>query len=254
VGQGFLTKATSNHIVFKNAMRINTNGAPFFRRTGEKSRVWLNLTNPVGFFGQTLIGYLPDATADIDSAIDGRCFNDAGTQLTSIINGEQFAIQGRGLPFQSSDVVVLGFKATTSGSFTIAIDHLDGLFTGNQGVYLRDQLMNSLQDLKAGSYTFVSEAGVFNDRFELVYENNLGIQPNTILPSPVVVYKEKQELVVNSGLTMMEKVEVFDIQGRLIALKNKIKTTEVRFFLGNVNEIVVVKITTETKATIIKKQ
>jgi hypothetical protein len=235
-------------------MRIATNDAPFFRLTGDKSRVWLNLTSTAGFFGQTLIGYLPNATSGIDSAIDGRFFNDAGTALTSIIDTELFSIQGRGLPFESSDAVVLGFKAATAGSFTIAIDHLDGLFTGNQGVYLRDHLTNTVQDLKVGSYTFVSEAGVFNTRFELVYENTLGIHPNTFNTDSVVVYKEKQELVVNSGVTLLEKVEIFDIQGRLLALKNKIKATEVRFFLGNVNEIVVVKITTATNETIIKKQ
>ena len=254
VGQGFITKATSNHIVFKNSMRIATNDAPFFRLTGDKSRVWLNLTSTAGFFGQTLIGYLPNATSGIDSAIDGRFFNDAGTALTSIIDTELFSIQGRGLPFESSDAVVLGFKAATAGSFTIAIDHLDGLFTGNQGVYLRDYLTNTVQDLKAGSYTFVSEAGVFNTRFELVYENTLGIHPNTFIADSVILYKEKQELVINSGVTLLEKVEIYDIQGRLLALKNKIKATEVRFFLGNVNEIVVVKITTATNEIIIKKQ
>jgi len=254
VGQGFLTKATSNQMVFKNSMRSATNDAPFLRLTGDKSRIWLNLTNTTGFFGQTLVGYLPNATTGIDPAIDGRFFNDAATALTSVINDELFSIQGRGLPFDGSDVVVLGFKAATAGSFTIAIDHLDGLFAGNQGVYLRDHLTNTVQDLKTGSYTFVSEAGVFNTRFELVYENTLGVHPNTFIADTVVVYKEKQELVVNSGVTLLEKVEVFDIQGRLLALKNKIKATEVRFYLGNVKEIVVVKITTATHEIIVKKE
>ena len=167
VGQGFIVKATSNTVTFNNAMRLNSGAGVQLRASVERHRVWLNMTNPTGFFSQTLVAYMTGATNGVDAAIDGRYFNDNQTALTTIINGQEFAIQGRSLPFENLDVVSIGFKTEFATTYTISIEKVDGLFTAGQAVYLKDNLTNTYTNLRLGSYTFNSVAGVFNSRFEL---------------------------------------------------------------------------------------
>jgi hypothetical protein len=167
VGQGFVVKASSNAITFTNAMRINDEHGIQLRTILERHRIWLNMSNPTGFFSQTLVAYMAGATNGVDAAIDGRYFNDSQTALTSIINTQEYSIQGRQLPFVASDVVALGFKTELSNTYTISLDKVDGLFLTSQVLYLRDKLTNTYTNLRTGSYTFSSVAGVFNDRFEL---------------------------------------------------------------------------------------
>jgi hypothetical protein len=49
------------------------------------------------------------ATSEIDNTLDGR-YIDNETALTSSLKGEEFVIQTKGLPFDSSDIVPLSFK------------------------------------------------------------------------------------------------------------------------------------------------
>ena len=167
VGQGFIVKSTSSSIVFNNAMRVNSGVGVQLRRNVERHRIWLNMTSAAGFFSQTLIAYMTGATNGVDAAIDGRYFNDNQTALTTIINSEEYAIQGRQLPFVNSDIVSIGFKTEFAGTYTISLAKLDGLFLTGQVMFLKDKLTNTYTNIRTGSYTFSSVAGVFNDRFEL---------------------------------------------------------------------------------------
>ncbi|MFN9108981.1 MAG: putative metal-binding motif-containing protein, partial [Bacteroidota bacterium] len=167
IGQGFIVKSTSGSIVFNNSMRVNSGTGVQLRAGVERHRVWLNMTSAAGFFSQTLIAYMTGATNGVDAAIDGRYFNDNQTALTTIINNQEYAIQGRQLPFVNSDVVAIGFKTEFVGTYTISLAKLDGLFLSGQVIFLKDKLTNTYTNIRTGSYTFSSVAGVFNDRFEL---------------------------------------------------------------------------------------
>ena len=256
VGQGFIAKATSASLDFTNSMRIEDNSDQFFRLAApeDKNRVWLNLTSSTGYFGQMLIAYMNNATLEVDPGIDGRYFNDCATALTSLINNEEFTIQGRTLPFDTNDDVTLGFKAAVADTYTIGINQVDGLFaTDNVAVYLKDNLTNTMHDLSAGSYTFASEVGVFNTRFELVYDSFLATTQVSFSGNSVVVYKKNQDIVVNSGAVPMSEIQVFDLGGRLLLEKHDINSKEVQFNLGTTNQVVLVKISTVAHGTVTKK-
>jgi hypothetical protein len=200
-----------------------------------------------------LLAYMPDATTGIDPAIDGRYINDCQTALTSIIENEEFTIQGRG-EFQASDIVPLGFKSLAAGNFTIAINAVDGLFlTTNQAIYLKDNLTNTIQNLSAGNYDFATEAGVFNARFEIWYENLLATNQPVFNGTNVVVYKQNQELVINAGKTVLSKVQVYDIRGCLLLEKKNCNSNEVRFNVGMTNQVLILKITNGNNEIITKK-
>lgn len=256
VGQGFIAKVPSaaTSLSFTNTMRASNNSNQFLRNgLFERSRYWLNLTDANGFFGQTMVAYMTGATNGYDPAIDGRFFGDSQTALTSIIDGEDFIIQGRAIPFEATDVVPLGFKSELGGTYTIALNSFDGLFdTENQDIYIKDNLANSIQNLKTGSYTFTTAPGVFNTRFEVVYENLLSVN-NPFSANQVVAYTQNQQLIVNSGSVQMSRVEVYDVRGRLLTQAASIQASEVKLNIGSTHQVLLVKITDINGQTVTKK-
>lgn len=254
VGQGFIAKATTSALTFTNTMRTDTNTNPFLKNAQNKSRIWLNVTNGNGVFCQTLLAYMPAATSGVDAAIDGRFFSSGQTALTSIINNQEFAIQGKGLPFETNDVVVLGFKTNAAGSYTIAIDHFDGLFALGQEIILKDKLTNTFHDLSNGGYTFATEAGVFNSRFEIIYQIPLVVSQSEFNSEHVVVYKENQAITITTGKTLMSGIKVFDSRGRLLTERKGINSSTVTIAdLRESNQLLLIQISAADHKIVVKK-
>ncbi|WP_264521576.1 ice-binding family protein [Flavobacterium sp. N1994] len=253
IGEGFIVKSTSQNIRFDNSMRASAVNVAFLRTVDEKSSLWLDMTSVSGFFGELLIAYMPNATLGIDNAIDGRFFNDSQTALTSMIAGEEFSIQGRPLPFTSNDIVPLGFKTGTANTYTISLHHFDGLFALGQAIFLRDNTTGVISNLKTDSYTFSTTAGVFNNRFELIYQNTLSIVPSTLTSDDVLIYGKDSQLVVSTGKILMSNIKVFDLLGKLLLEKRDINDTVTMIDSNFSNQVILVKITSESNETVTKK-
>ena len=261
-GQGFLVVANAGTpgnpttLTFNNTMR--TNGTPTFYKgateTNELHRLWLNLSNNSSVIGQTLIGYATGATQGVDSNFDALYFNDSDTALTSIINNSEYIIQGRALPFLTSDIVPLGFKTSAAGSFTITLSNFDGLFTGSQDVFLKDNSNNTVHNLKTAAYTFTSPVGVFNQRFEVQYEGALGTNNPSLTANDILIGVKNQQIKINAGTVTMKKVELIDISGRIIyTLEDVNATTTTIENMVISNQMLVVRITTADNAVVNQK-
>ena len=255
VGQGFIVKtgASATTLSFNNTMRTSSNSLVFLRTNEERNRYWLNLNTPTEFICQTLVAYMPEATASVDNAIDGKYINDAPVALTSLINSEEYTIQGRALPFSTTDNVLLGFKTNVAGNYTISIDHVDGFFSTGQVIFLKDNLLNTVNDLSAGSYSFASAVGTFNSRFEIVYQRVLGVNNPEFTSNNVVVFNDKGDIRINSGSAVMEQVRIYDLQGRLLVDKKQINTTETKITTTAVNQVLLIEITALNGHKVTKK-
>lgn len=257
VGQGFIVKTNSNSIAFANTMR-NANTANQILRTSttEKNRIWLNLSKGNEPVNQMMVAYMDGATSEIDNTLDGRYINDNETALTSSLKGEEFVIQAKGLPFDSSDIVPLSFKTELAGSFTIAIDKVDGLFLGNQEIVLKDLKSGTEQNLKTGSYTFTSEAGTFKNRFEIAFKNNQTLDINTpnFDENSVIVFNQNGTLNVSTVENKIKSIRVFDIRGVLITEQKDVNANSA--IIKNVTankQAVLIQITSEDNKTVTKK-
>ncbi|UPT70202.1 MAG: T9SS sorting signal type C domain-containing protein [Flavobacterium sp. JAD_PAG50586_2] len=240
IGQGFFIEAATGladgtySATFRNSMRVDGNGR-FYRtsptlptntNTLEKNRLWLNISNTNGAYNQILIGYVATATNGFDPLFDGKTMV-AGNVLSmySIIGTDNFSIQGRSLPFEISDSVVVGYKTTIAGSFTVALEDFDGLFQ-DQDVYLFDKLLGISQNLKEGSYAFLSEVGTFNDRFEVRFTNStLGIGEVNFDETNVSISIKDRKVSVHSPL-LIEGMEIFDLLGRKVYSQENIGAME----------------------------
>lgn len=225
--QGFIVRVKTgnltNNVTFTNTMRSSNTGNQFFRNSNtvanlpESHGIWLNLTNSSGFFSQMYTGYIAGATQGEDYGIDSRYINDSPTVLAAKIGTEEFIIQGRALPFAANDVVPLIFRTAAAGMYTITIDHVDGLFTAGQQIYLKDNLTGMVHELTASAYTFTTGTGTFDTRFEVMFTNTtLGIDKPVISTDEVIVYKQDKLLHVTSGNIMMNDITVYDTRGRLL--------------------------------------
>jgi len=257
VGQGFIVKTgvSATTLTFTNAMRTANNSAQFFKtkQSAQKDRIWLNLTNTTGVFSQALVGYMDGATLGVDNGIDGKYINDSPIALTSSINNQEYTIQGRPA-FDASDVVALNFKTDVAGDYTIAIDHVDGLFATGQDIYLVDSKTGIETNLNTNSYTFTAATGVDNARFSLKYQKTLKVDAPVFNDNSVKVHNADGTLYVNSGEVVMDNIKVFDIQGRLIAERKNLRANTATISnLRATHQVLIVKITSQDNTVVSKK-
>jgi hypothetical protein len=265
-GQGFFVKGlSSGTLKFKNSMRLTGNNDQFFRMSSpstttsttelERHRFWLDIFND-NAYKQMLIAYVQNATnTGIDRGFDGEMV-DVGNAVTlyALQEDKKLSIQGRALPFDSSDVIPIGYKSTLATTYTISLSNFDGLFDQQQ-VYLEDTLLQIVHDLKASNYQFSTEAGTFDNRFRIVFADAaLGVDSPVFNANQVVVYKNTDNnFVIQTGTQLMENVKVFDIRGRLIGEQKDINASQTTVSGGLTNEVLLLQIATVNGEVVTKK-
>jgi len=267
-GQGFFIEAATElangtyTVNFNNGMRIPGSNDNFYRMNSqhtstpalEKNRLWITISNTQGAYNQTLLGYITNATNGADALFDGKPWAAGNVLSLYSVNGtDTYSIQGRALPFTSSDVVPLGYRTSIAGSFTLALEDFDGLFA-DQDVYLLDKTTNTMQNLKTGSYTFLSEIGTFNDRFEIRYTDSvLSVESPLADENVFVVYSHNGQLVVNAAVKMAS-VAVYDILGREIYHSGAINANDFKITPLNMkNQVLLLKAVLENGIVVGKK-
>lgn len=262
-GQSFMIEGINTGLAtFTNAMRVSGNNAQFFRNAEaiqsttniEKHRIWLDITNAEGAYKQLLVGYIQDATNNLDRAFDGELENSSGNVISfyTMVANKKLSIQGKALPFDVTDTIPLGYTSAISGVFTLNLYDFDGLFTA-QNIYVEDLVTGSIHDLKSSSFSFATAIGTFENRFVLRFTTNALAVPLFNLNS-VVVYKNDFGLHINTGNVLMNNVKLFDVAGRLIASRNTIGATETVFTtLPNTQQVLLVQITSQDGVQITKK-
>ncbi|MEW5675008.1 GEVED domain-containing protein [Flavobacterium enshiense] len=268
-GQGFFvlmnhtSAAATENVTFANTLRSNTyRNDQFFRNETEeagveKNRIWLDLIAPNNSASRTLLGYASGATNGFDRLYDAPALDvKANFEIYSLIGTEKFNIQGKAVPFDSNDIIPLGFKTPQAGNYTIAIAKTDGLFTDNTNlnIYLEDRLLNIIHNLKAAPYTFTAEMGIFDNRFVIRYtESTLSTDDITNLENSVFVYTNDM-LNVKSNSELLKEVAVYDIQGKLLYDNKNIQSNILSISqLNPKTAALLVKITLTNGITLTKK-
>ena len=253
-GQGFFISMTNSApstnvganiergtVVFDNSMRVTGNNSQFFRNNivDQDNKLWLNLTSDNGVFNQILIAYLDGAT----NADDGMIY-DAHKNLSSNANSilysltdaneKKFAIQGKASTSLTLDEVVpLGFYTSINVPtlYTISIAQIEGAFMNDNSVYIKDLLLDTIHNLSDdGDYTFTSETGEFNSRFEIVFQPEaLSVNENEIDNSDLsIVELGDGDVKFSVGKNLIIKqIEIIDVTGRTVYILKANNATEV---------------------------
>lgn len=262
VGQGFMVKAkpAATAVVFENSIReFEQFDNQFFRNSSvvnqiEKHRVWLNLTNTAGVFSQMLVGYAEGASDGFDSRFDGEFIHDSDVALTSLIDNKDYTIQAKALPFNDQDTLPLGLKIAIAGQYSISLDNFDGLFLGNQSIFLYDTVSQTIHNLKESAYVFAAESGIHNERFQLRFTNEtLGIlNPN--LENAIVVTTKENTIGVEAGNIAMTGITIFDMQGRKLLALSQLNTSTVTIeSIKKSNQVLLIQINDNQNNLVTKK-
>lgn len=257
-GQGFIVgikdnAAATDNVVFTNTMRRPAgsiaNGQPFFRTLNNNnspaiSRWKLNLTG-TNTFAQTLVAYLPQGTTGIDYGYDAQAHADGNTRLYSKADALNMAIQARP-SFTDTDVVPVGFTVLAAGQYTITLDQLDGVFAQDQDIYLKDNLLGTQSNLKTAAYTFSTDAGAFDTRFEVTYQAEGELGTNTPgAQNAVVVYQNNGAINITSGTIEMNSITLLDVNGRTLYSQTGINCTQAAITSLNIaHRVLIVQVET----------
>jgi len=256
-GQAFMIEAKANGTaVFKNSMRQNSGNNRFYKASSnvEKNRIWLELKNNSGAFKEILIGYVPNATNELDEGFDGENL-DSGTEVNfySLNNDTKLSIQGRGLPFSASDAIPLGFRTSASGNYEIGISEFDGLFEG-QDVFLEDQLLHTIHDLKLGTYTFSTLSGTFDTRFLLRFDRSaLDAYHPLASENNLILYKDGQNITAESERSAITEMAIYDVSGRMLSQRKNVSAKKMTMQIATTNVVLIVSVKLENGQIFNKK-
>lgn len=212
------------------------------------SKLWINITSQTGAAGQTAIAYMPQCTTGIDYGYDAEQIPQNNVvSIYSRQNNVNFSIQARP-SFEKSDIVTIGYTATKQGVYSITIDHCNGVFAQGQKVFLKDKVTGTTAPLAVGvNYTFTSETGKFNDRFEIIYDEQAALATGNVKTTDgkPAVYKENNALNINTPNTNIVSVSVYDTNGRRIFAERAVNSPE--FSIANLtpsNSVLIVEVLT----------
>ena len=201
VGQGFFTAAeTAGTITINNSQRNfvrESSGSSFFFFTGNqidnstssansqetvdqgiddsffdapdlREKIRFVFDSPEEYHRELLLTIDPATTLGYDRMYDGLNSGGPEDDLQWMIEGAQGVIQA--IP-EIEGTIELPLVLTTSstGTSAISISHI-AYENANVDVYLRDSLLETYTDLKQGAFSIDLEAGVYTDRFFIVFE------------------------------------------------------------------------------------
>lgn len=269
-GQGFFvlmksgdipnTPATAN-VIFNNSIRSKDfDNTQFYRvssnspSVNDNSRLWLDL-NSSQTSTRILIGYVSEATNDFDRMFDAFTENKNVQNFYSLISGGLYRIQGRALPFDVNDTVPLGFNAPASGSFSIGLANVDGLFTSStQDIYLEDLELGIIHDLRVNPYSFNATQGIHNSRFKLRYTNSVLGNEDFVGDSNTVFVVSNESLIVSSSKENIATIEIYDVLGRKLYQNKNVNTqSQIVDSIQKTNSGLIIYITLENGKQVVKK-
>jgi len=224
-GEGFFVEANqSGNLVFKNSQRTVQDNT-YLNRTSS-NRIWVNLSNNTSF-SQILIGFFENATDGMDRLFDTNIIDDTSFAMYSLLNDKKLIIQGLATWDDTNRIIPLGFNTNNSGTHTINLQAVEGVFQNDVNIYLKDLYTNQIIDLKSTSYDFVTTQGSYNDRFQLIFTRD--VLDNNEMPSLPYL-----NLISNDGIFTLisdqnniEKIDIYTLSGKLL-LTYKTKKAENR--------------------------
>lgn len=219
IAQGFMVKAikpTDKTLIFNNTVREPMKSIFFKGENPDAGKFWIRMTTPRNQFSTTAITYSKGATDSFDS-FDSRINSNSSDLIYSLADDQKLAIQGRAFEFSTSDIVPLGSKSYEAGVHTIHLWKRQGIFDGQQQIYLKDKQTGTVTNLSKGSYSFTASAGETTGRFEIVYKDSSVLATDSEAVNGFSAYLNGTNFVARSDRKILLNAQLYDSGGRLLA-------------------------------------
>lgn len=258
VGTGFMIEAIStNKLRFKNENRVKDAGPGFFGKpndtTADVDRYWLSMETPGEMQVVNAVVYF-DGGNDAFTLDDTEAFL-SSDDLFTFAGDKAVAIQGKA-SFHNDDIVPLGYKAFKAGTHIISVYKKEGIFAEAQKIFLVDKLLNKTVNLSAKPYKFLTRAGEFNDRFEIIYKNKniISTVQDVVEPLLITVTRQSDDLLIMSKGDKLSEVTVYNLLGKPVFTYKDLNTEELRIPAAEYSkQILIVNIVTRSGRTASQK-
>ena len=241
----FIASIASGDVLFTNSMRVSGEdvNTEFYRTTNSNTsatteKLWLNLSSDIGIYSQICVAYSDLATDGYDGKSIDTDKNYAGTAgfLYSLDNSGNgfYIIQGKASSsLNDSEILKIGFGTliSTTETYEIALPQFQGNYLTNNAIFIRDNDLGIVHNLKESPYQFTSDGGVFENRFEIVFTNNLlnveDLSQTETTFSIIEKEDDNVEFSISDASLTIETIDIFDLQGRHVLSFEGNSNTEV---------------------------
>ncbi|WOD44715.1 LamG-like jellyroll fold domain-containing protein [Hwangdonia lutea] len=257
VGQGFITEIVGNgHVEFNNSQRVfikeadadgtYNNGSSFFRNGNDKTknknvsaknneqnefkkmRLELNAVSGPATRRELLLGFSNETTDGFDYGYEAECTDSNNNDLNLNFEGKNMNIQAYS-DITNEKVVALNFKSSDTNTFEIKMTETENI-DETQEIYLRDNLTGTYFDLTENQpYSFTSEQGKFNKRFEIVFQSeqkSLSIEESKHHENFVYFQNKTNTLFAKKLSAAVNNLAVISMKGQTVfELQNVTQTT-----------------------------
>lgn len=207
----FVTEASGNSVFIRSASN-STSGAATYIDNRMKIRV--GYKSPGGIRRQLLVTVDENTTFGYDNRYDGKNIDIQFDDLNWKIGQEKYIIQG--VPSIDENVVLpLEIKTRNTGLATFSIEDLENI-PNNKEIYLKDNLLGIVHNIKASDYTTTVNTGTVENRFEMVFQNpSLSNNDFEIEGISFFFNVENQWLQINNSENkLLSKVKLFNLIGQ----------------------------------------
>lgn len=215
----FVQVANSNPISFGVAGRQSTKSVV---SANSSDNFELKIANSTGIDKTNLIiddGQLPEYEigADLEKWIV------TGTdkpQIYSVLSGISYAYNA--LPFNSVQSLPIGIYSKTKSSVTIQANLINT--TTISQLLLKDNTTGVVTDLLNSSYTFTTEAGTFNNRFNVSVKriSTDVLDTNSCNEKAEPVITTLKNNIAVSNLNSESTIKIYDTTGRVLMIRNSV--------------------------------
>ncbi len=253
VGQGFVVEVIADGTIeFNNDQRVFVkeadftegdyySGSTFFKTSNTKSKeqvvktdsqadkiqkIRLEFSSVKGpkAHRELLLGFSDITSDDFDYGYDAESEELNNNDLNLNFQGKNMNIQAYG-PITDDKVVPLNFSSSGNNSFELKISELDNI-DSSQEIYLKDNMTGEYFDLtKEMPYNFTSEAGKFNNRFEIVFQSEqkaLGVEEAKTTENFIYYQNNTHSLFVKKLNSSVTRFSLVNITGQSVMELNDV--------------------------------
>lgn len=163
------------------------------------------------------------ATSGYDSDFDTEINNIQADDMYWLINSGKYLDQGIN-EISEETIIPLGIHTDTNGFNTISIHKLENI-PNTMKIFVYDNVLGEYHSIKEGSYEVYLEAGVYLNRFKIVF-----FQPETLGTNEFQTeenfldirfdYVTKDIKIINNSNVNIESVNVYSILGQSVYSSN----------------------------------
>jgi trimeric autotransporter adhesin len=241
------TKTTTCVLLFVQIISVGTSLTCESQTTpGQMSKMWFNMESASGAFSQTLLAYSNFTTDGLDFGYDGTLLNDGIVALYTKVGNTKLMIQAKG-EFEITDTEPLHYRANYAGEYAIKLHNKTGIFANGQNVYIRDNQNNTIHDFITGAYTFTTDAGTNEGRFDIIYtleeQPSLTIEKLRLTSNTIMAYTKGNALIIETPGIQISDLYIHDLHGRTIYQNKHVDAESTAVQIAAQQQMLIVQIT-----------